>query len=474
MGNLAVYAHAAPADALHLWVGRRSLRVAPALRFELDGREVAPEVLRPMAPVRTPPCTFTGMFALRGLQSDRRYAVTVRADDGEIATLRTRTLPRELEEGQTFRVLLSSCFHNHEATRGALNRLVGEIPWDHRPHLVMLMGDQVYLDLPTEKDFKDDERWLEETFEQNYVTNWFASELTNLLAMAPIVCAPDDHEYWNNFPDRAIVVENTHHTHGAEGKRRWERAAKRMFEAFQLAPTSARAGDGVRVDVSPLSFYVLDTRSTRTEGGKKMLSDDARDAFVSWAERLAPEATGVVVTGQSLLEAPVSEFSGRAFDWELANYTEDFRVLLTSIYSAARKTRGFLLLTGDVHWGRVSTVHDGQDTLLHEIISSPSALVTTLVADPLKELWHAAGSILRRSAQAWPRHSEAPKPWAWFGRGVLGSGVVAKRKIGQRGDQVALVAITRTRAGCKVRVTYYSLGETPLASSTIELDFPRA
>ena len=44
---------------------------------------------------------------------------------------------------------------------------------------------------------------------QNYVANWFDSSLTSVLGMAPIVCAPDGHEYWNNYPGRVGSAKMT-------------------------------------------------------------------------------------------------------------------------------------------------------------------------------------------------------------------------------------------------------------------------
>src|SRR5258707_13942556 len=58
-----------------------------------------------------------------------------------------------------------------------------------------------YTTLFRSKDFLDDKKWLADKFEQDYSLNWRGPlAYTNVLAAAPSISLPDDHEYWNNYP----------------------------------------------------------------------------------------------------------------------------------------------------------------------------------------------------------------------------------------------------------------------------------
>ena len=462
--QLVVYAHAAPAQKLRLWVGVRDAATAPGLSFTLNGAAVNATALRPMTPTRAAPCSFTGIYELSGLSPDTRYVVRVTTDIGVSQELHSRTLPTQLAMGDTFRVLLVSCYHRDEDTGALLRSLEGAIPWDSRPNLVLLAGDQVYLDLPTQRNFPSDVASLAKIFEANYVANWFESSLTSVLGMAPIICAPDDHEYWNNYPDRAVVVQNTWSEAGRAG---WQQAAKTMYSAFQL-PAGTAIGGAIQLDVPPLSFYVLDTRSTRQAGGQRLVEPAAMAAFQQWAAGLTPDRIGVLVTGQSLLATPVSKTKGFIADWELANYAADYATIVRAVHAAARRASGFLLLTGDVHWGRVTTVGDSDGVLLHEVISSPTALVTTLVRDSFRSLF---GRITR---DPWPRHAAGDTAPEYFARSVIDRPYATKVVHPQKGDQAALLEFTRAGASCTVNITYHMLSSSPTNHRPIKLDFRRS
>lgn len=459
--DLALYAHAAPPDRLRLWVGVRNADHAPTLTFEVDDQARPAAALKGLAPVWPSSRVHTGIFEIDKLTPDTRYRVRVRTDGGLSQTLTTRTLPASLDGPDPFRVLLVSCYHRDEDKHGLLRQLEGRIPSAARPNLVLLAGDQVYLDLPTERNFPKDVDALAKIFEQNYVANWFDSSLTSALRMAPILCAPDDHEYWNNYPDRATIVQNTW---SPDGRLAWETAASAMYTAFQLSAGVA-IGEGMRRDVTPLSFYVLDTRSTRGAGATRMLAANHLTAFQAWASSLGPEHIGVLLTGQSLLSPAVSKLGGKVADWELANYETDYAKILTAIHEAARKARGFVLLTGDVHWGRVTSVEAATGTLLHEIISSPTALVTNVATDTFREIF---GWVARRE---WPRHATASTPPDAFGMGILPQTFGTRMRHPQQGDQAALIEMTRRG---EINVTYYPLSRTSKVVAPIQLVFKRA
>ena len=69
--------------------------------------------------------------------------------------LETRTLPAAVPTAldSWFNVLLVSCFHQAEDRKGLAGIIASQLKAVTRPHLTLLMGDQVYLDLPTLQDF---------------------------------------------------------------------------------------------------------------------------------------------------------------------------------------------------------------------------------------------------------------------------------------------------------------------------------
>lgn len=273
MEKVVLYPRAAPSDRLRVWVGVFQATAAPALRWFLGGTEAAPTPLRELSSVRPDellpagatatdvPRAFTGVYEFAGLQPDTAYTVEAEAG-GERAGLETRTLPGEVAGGfhERFNVLLASCFYQAEDRKGLAGAIISQLKAIHKPHLTLLMGDQVYLDLPTLKDFPDDLAWLADKFERDYALNWRDPlGYAQVLAAAPSVSVPDDHEYWNNYPHPSPWVGNSL---TADGRERWRRAALAAYEGFQLA-YPARPGEPVIVEVQPLSFFLADTRSDK-------------------------------------------------------------------------------------------------------------------------------------------------------------------------------------------------------------------
>jgi hypothetical protein len=80
---------------------------------------------------------------------------------------------------------------------------------------------------------------------------------------------------------------------------------------------------------------------------------------------------GVLVIGQPLLQTPTGFFKGNFGDWNLpdfAQYPTLARILGASEYS-------LVLLTGDVHYGRIARTILPSGKELIEIISSPMSLI---------------------------------------------------------------------------------------------------
>jgi hypothetical protein len=380
---------------------------------------------------------------------------------GEGIELFARPLPRALPAPDTsFSVLLVSCYHRDEdagfRVAEEARRLARETPIDLTLHL----GDQVYLDLPTRENLPKDEVALADALERKYRDN-FVPDGTNyagLVSLAPNVALPDDHEYWNNAPHVSYFLENTWRD---DDRARWWQLGHSLFQGYQGFGAS---DDGLplkhaQFDLEPLSFFFANTRSHRDPERFTTLAPETLEAVKTWAQQLSVRRRfGVLVTGQSLLDAKAAALTGRVADYTLPNYS-DFPSLAATLDAVVRETSDVLLLTGDVHWGRVARLSPTSDVRgeasLYEVICSPAALCTTLGADSLKSFF----ARLSGGRNPWPRHADPPvlerlkrldgtkTPW-W-----------TQTLHRQKGDMLCLLHFTRRGDGVEVRPRYVQIGK---------------
>ncbi len=284
-------------------------------------------------------------------------------------------------------------------------------------HLSILMGDQVYLDLPTVANFPGDLAKLAQKFNRDYLTNWFPSKgvYGEALAAAPSICVSDDHEYWNNFPYLFSAAQNTY---TADGRERWRKAAQTCYNAYQGAAENSTTGV-TEIDLAPLHLMVADGRRDRDPSYQKGNNNLPKTAFAdgflarlrAWVQRVnAADGFGVFVTGQSLLDQAKGWLGKKLTDATMPNFT-DYQAVMTELQNLKND---FLLLTGDVHFGRVTRIfpaNQERKALGFEVIVSPAALVTTVGMDGVKKVKGWFKSLFGAS-DPWPRHDagEAAPP----------------------------------------------------------------
>ena len=467
--SLILYPRAAPADRLRIWVGAFKRTKAPVLSWFLNDAPANPNELRPISSVRpdemlsvgespgTVQRAFTGVYEFAGLTPDTSYRVRVAADGAEPATLETRTLPDSVptQLDRSFNVLLVSCFHQAEDRGGLAGTIVSQLKAHSKPHLTILAGDQVYLDLPTLQNFPNELPWLARKFEEDYVLNWSDRKAyAEVLGAAPSISCPDDHEYWNNYPHVSPFIANSRTT---EGQDRWRAAAQASYEAFQLAYPAA-LGQPVILDVNPLSFFFADTRTNKDFNRKFTMTDKARDDLSNWVDHvIASKLFGVFVSGQSLFSQPAGRFTGAVGDYDLANY-EDYPKIMRTLQRLADARRPLLCLTGDVHWGRVATTKDIRTgrTAFAEVISSPASLVSTVGADQGKRLIAAIGGLFGNK-NPWPRHSDPATLPTFLASDVFAGGFPSAKVHGQRGNHVVMLHFRQQGGGLELRIKYWPI-----------------
>jgi hypothetical protein len=416
----------------------------------------------------------TGIFELPVARPDTPLRVEVSAR-GESVRRTLWPLPTEItaDAGSPFNVLLMSCFHRLEDKGGkagdALSRL------KIRPHLSVFAGDQVYLDLPTLKNFEDDLGWLANRFQEDYRANWFGvasapggtdgvgAGFPQMLALAPSAFLPDDHEFWNNYPAASAPVENSWTSPGRE---RWTRAAEAGIKGFQQC-AACEFGEARTIVIEPLSILLLDTRSRRAKASRNndgdLLGAAGRLALARWVDGLLDRtdknnfAFGMLVTGQSLFSPAAGDIKGTVADFEFPDYPADYAFMVAQIERMSERGLPVLLATGDVHYGRALRADQSAmpGRMIFEIISSPTSLVSTVFLDQAKEVW---GSVRSRfgNRDPWPRHSDAAMPPPRFGSAMQYTTSLLARTDGRpatmRGDQAFMLRFHRAGAGLDVEV----------------------
>ena len=234
-----------------------------------------------------------------------------------------------------------------------------------------------------------------------------------------------------------------------------------MFEGFQL-PKPGVIGDPIVFDVPPLSFFVMDTRSCRDRKRQFAQTPSSLDCFHTWVRRVANSKSrlfGVIVSGQSLLDEAAGRI-GAVIDDTLANYG-DYRTICKELVRLADSGKRFLLVTGDVHWGRVTKGTYGKFSEtpcggFFEVISSPASLCETVGIDQVRTLFAGIKSIFGRS-DPFPRHAEPKEPADFLAFDILGKRFECKSLHAQKGNQVAMLSFCRSGSELKLTVRFWPI-----------------
>lgn len=279
-----------------------------------------------------------------------------------------RTLPSELPP-EGVGILIASCFWLNGDKDGFYAAAMRELIDRERPACKVLMGDQLYIDVWPPLPGRDITAGLAHRYERY----WGNDPYRRMLAACPTIVTSDDHEYWNDFPERRLPWPPFARLNPDESTS----ATQGLYDVYQ----SALNRDGLRwttARIGRVSFFVSDMRYSRKALGNAggLMEEPQWDALESWGRQLT--GPGVLVLGQPLLKA-----GGSKTDRTILDFAADAD-RLAGVFERAlggetadQQAHDILILTGDIHTGRLSTASiAGLAGQVHEFVASPASRVT--------------------------------------------------------------------------------------------------
>ncbi|NYT63335.1 alkaline phosphatase D family protein [Alcaligenaceae bacterium] len=375
------------ADGWHLW-------------YATDG--VAPEparVLRGGLPVAIN-WQVTGPIRLAGFdRSIYRARLRLPADEPRGASYHIHipetgeqyqwsTLPASLPP-DGLSLLFGSCFWQQDDAEGELLRACQDIIKleASRPVFKLLLGDQIYLDWPPDVAPWRLQRGGYRLVGERYQRYWGDDAYRAFLGLLPNLMAPDDHEFWNDYPEPQIQLPVTWQ---AGLRDEFAAAAHDYFHAFQglLNPEGGEQAWTI-VSLPPASLFVADTRSERSHADHQppqVMSPAQWAALEDWQHQL--RGPGLLAIGQ-----PLFQDDGDWRDHSLSNFPAEYRRLLALLRRSAigdnahGEPHNIVLLTGDIHNARstcatIPGIKDDDFKYVYELVASASSAIGPYLTTP--------------------------------------------------------------------------------------------
>ncbi len=273
------------------------------------------------------------------------------------------TLPDQLstDANTPFTVALGSCFYEHRdggQVAASYKALYKRAAYKHKPDITLLTGDQVYLDIgfdslsliPAE---------IRERIADDYAKHWQA--LGSIFTRGATWMMPDDHEFWNDYPNYKTNIPTLQALRLEKVRTAWTRASKDAVHNIQRTKPMEFINIG-----NDISFCLADMRTNRKEN--RFLPETEFQQLLQWV--LALQGPAVLVIPQPLIVGENSQ------EKNLRSYKKQYKALLQAM---SKCQHDIVVLSGDVHFGRISSVSlGGNGNKLVEIISSPMSNLTGL------------------------------------------------------------------------------------------------
>ena len=186
----------------------------------------------------------------------------------------------------------------------------------------------------------------------HYAKSWQA--LSGVFTRGVTWMLPDDHEYWNDYPFNDVNILALKALKIPSVRTTWEVAANDGVNNIQ----SARMLEIINIG-DDLSICLANVRSQRS--GEQFMPDAEFTELLTWAKNL--RCPGVLVSSQLLLDSP-----GEG-ERNLLNFKKQYSQLIAALGSSSND---ILMLSGDVHFGRIASVKLGaKGATLTEVVASP-------------------------------------------------------------------------------------------------------
>lgn len=400
-------------DGWHLWYATDG--TAPQQVSVLRGGNVVAADWHVGPPIRLDGFNRTIYRARIRLPASEAPGTTYRIDIPETGDqYHWSTLPSSLPpEGLS--ILFGSCFWQEDDAEGALLQACRdiiklELP---RPVFKLLLGDQIYLDWPPDVAPWRLQRGGYQLVGERYQRYWGDDAYRAFLSLLPNLMVPDDHEFWNDYPEPQIQLPVTWR---AGLRDEFAAAAHDYLYAFQrLLNPEGDSQTWTIVPLAPASLFVADTRSERSHvkhTPQQLMSNAQWKALEDWQHGL--RGPGLLALGQPLFQ-PDGDFR----DHSLSNFPNEYRRLLALIRRSATgdnehgEPHNIVLLTGDIHNARSTYVTiPGVDTnseadlhKVHELTASASSAIGPHVRTPKASAlpsYLPPGKIDRDYSPQWP------------------------------------------------------------------------
>ena len=221
----------------------------------------------------------------------------------------------------------------------------------------LLVGDNLYLDVGPHVG-----RSGFEEVADRYLQHFWSSDYAEVLGYLPTFTLWDDHEFWNNYPERQGWLMRINAARGDYGTA--SLLGVKTFQSVLNPQPAARVGLSYSFAIPPLSLFALDLRAGRTLHDaviQRMCSEAELQAFERWASKLT--GPGALVIGQ-----PLWIHTGDHFDWNPPGFAAQYARIWKALASAPWD---IVILSGDVHHSHLLEIDPGTAGRVWQLVSSP-------------------------------------------------------------------------------------------------------
>ena len=283
--------------------------------------------------------------------------------------------------------LFASCFWFNADREGSYSSGVQDLTRLADPSFKLLIGDQVYQDWPWAAEI---EAPAEKRYADRYKEYWGDETYRALLQSSPNFLLADDHEFWNDYPERQLQFA---HTWTADERETYGKVAKSLYHYFQGSASPGLPWQQFEIGKAKkdhhVHFFIADTRSERTPIATDppqvphFFSEQQWAALQDWVGSL--DGPGILVLGQPLYSHP-----GWWKDHTLPDFTKDHATLCTLLAQSLRAGDGklphdILMLSGDIHIGRYTVGRIAGITPfneVHELVASAASRIAPDMRTP--------------------------------------------------------------------------------------------